>query len=264
MEKLGIRSLAFMKETPRSASFWEVHHCSCLPAVTTRCADSQLKPIFTGLVQSFIVQPEALLKRDGRLMELFDLPLIESRLGIWVVNEAHFIDTWGRAHGDRPAFQPAWAELGASRSRLFPNTRILTMSATVSESQSTIIRDSLRLSDMLSILIRRNLNRSNICYAIRPLVDSKKHLPNYDFLVPVPDKEPESTIVFCDDRKLTITISNYLQHRLCPAFQAKRLILPYHSGLCDDTRRENWQEYLSGSCRILVATSSAGTVSLIS
>ena len=106
--------------------------------------------------------------------------------------EAHFIDTWGSAHGDRPIFQPAWAELGASRSRLFPATRVLAMSATVSESQPTIIRDSLHLDDTRSIIIRRNLNRSNICYAIQPLVDSKKHLPNYDFLVPVPEERTRS------------------------------------------------------------------------
>ena len=135
-----------------------------------------------GSVQSFIIQPEALLKRDGRLMELFDLSLIQSRLGVWVVDEVSFIDTWGRAHGDRPIFRPAWAKLDASRSRLFPATRVLAMSATVSESQSTIIS----LDDTRSTIIRRNLNRSNICYAIRPLVDFKKHLPNYDFLVPVP------------------------------------------------------------------------------
>jgi superfamily II DNA helicase RecQ len=134
------------------------------------------------------------------------------------------------------------------------------MSATVSEVQASIIRDSLRLKDTTSSVIRRNLNRSNICYVAQPLVGSAKFMPNYNFLVPEPNCELESTIVFCDDRKLTITIANYLRSRLSPALPAKNYILPYHSCLSDETRQENWQAYMSGRCRILVSTSSAGTV----
>ena len=219
-----------------------------------------VKPIFNGQVQNFIVQPDALLKRDGRLMELLDHPHICSRLKLLIVDEAHFIDVWGRAHGNRPAFQPAWAELGSSRSRLFPASRVLAMSATVSEEQVPLIKNSLCLIDVTSVTIRRDLNRPNICYAIRPLVESINYLPNYDFLVPFPDKKPVSTIVFCDVRKLIITLWRYLDHRLCPALQGSGLVLPYHSALSNETRQENWQRYLSGECRLLIAASSAGTV----
>ena len=55
---------------------------------------SHVKPIFNGQVQNFIVQPDALLKCDGRLMELLDHPHIRSHLKLLIVDEAHFIDVW--------------------------------------------------------------------------------------------------------------------------------------------------------------------------
>ena len=59
---------------------------------------------------------------------------------------------------------------------------------------------------------------------------------------------------------LTIVISNYLHSRLSPVLHDRHLILPYHSCLSDETQQENWQAYMAGFCKILVSTSSVGTV----
>lgn len=183
-------------------------------------------------------------------------------MSLYAIDEVHNVDRWGRSHNGVPAFRPAWSRLGSERTRLFKTPRTLALTATAPPFMIPIIIDSLKLHPAGHRIIQRSLNRSNICYAARPLVGAIHNLDNYSFLVPSPTCDLPSTILFCDNKDLVMTISSYLNERLSPSRRKKHLVRPYHGDFSDEYRQKVWGAYKKGEVRILIATSSAGTVSL--
>jgi superfamily II DNA helicase RecQ len=213
------------------------------------------------LIRNFIVQAEALNQRTGRLAELFDSKTFRRNMALFVVDEAHKIDRWGRSHYGVEAFKPAWSQLGSNRMRLFSNPRTLALTATAPPIMIPHIINSLQLHPNKHSVITRQLNHPNICYAACPLIGSITNMHNYDFIIPTPHHIPPSSILFCDNKDLVLAIAFHLASRLDPSLHPRKLIRPYHGDYSDEYRKDTWQSYKQGNCRILVATSSAGTVS---
>lgn len=211
--------------------------------------------------QNFIIQAEDLILRSSRLQAFFALPKVRPRIKFVVVDEVHNIDRWGRSHGDLAAFRPAWGLIGAACARVFLNPRKLALTATAPPSLMEHITTGLRLHPDQHEVIRMPLNRSNICYAAAPLRYPITDMRNYEFLVPDPKTLPPSSIVFCDQVQFVVVLAQYLNQRLDPSVRTKDgLIRPYHGQYTDMYRTRTWAAFKAGECRILVATSSAGTV----
>lgn len=187
-----------------------------------------------------------------------------SRVKLFVIDEAHNTYRWGLNRGDIPAFRPAWRELGAARIRLFSSARVLALTATAPPRTLDTIISSLHLHPQNHTVFRMPLNRPNICYVARTLKYPISDMRNYSFFIPTPDHTPASTIIFCDEIELVMNISSYLNSRLSNILAAKKLVRAYHGKYSDEYRKLTWSAYKTGECRILVATSSAGTVSIFS
>jgi hypothetical protein len=78
-----------------------------------------------------------------------------------------------------------------------------------------------------------------------------------------PDCDLPSTLLFCDNKDLVMDIQYYLNSRLSPAHSHAGLISAYHGDYSDNYHWNAWALYREGSCKVLVATSSAGTVSIL-
>lgn len=210
---------------------------------------------------NIIVQAESLNATTGRLINLLHSAMGRKRFCFVTVDESHSISTWGRQHMGSPAFRPAWGILGSLIVRHLPNPRVLALTATAPPPILEHIQEVLLLHPDHTTVIRLPLNRSNITYIARPLALSINYMENYKSLVPNPDQLPPSTIVFCDDIPLVLRIAQYAEHLLSPALRSQGVVLPYHGEYSDQYRKQTWAAYKTGKCRILVATSSAGTVS---
>ncbi|KAF9518370.1 hypothetical protein BS47DRAFT_1420393 [Hydnum rufescens UP504] len=86
LEKFGLKSLAINKEMTCNLAFWG---------------------------------PAELLKGHGPFNALLHNPAFRDHVGLFVVDEAHNIDRWGLPHGNSPAFQPQWGQLGMALIQLF-------------------------------------------------------------------------------------------------------------------------------------------------
>lgn len=199
--------------------------------------------------------------RSSRLQALLAIQEVRSRIKLVVVDEVHNVDRWGRSHGDLPAFRPAWSEIGAACTRVFLNPRKLALTATAPPSLMEHITTGLRLHPKEHEVICMPLNRSNICYGAAPLRYPINDMRNYEFLIPNPKLLPLSSIVFCDQIELVVIMAQHLNNRIHPSIQTKEgIVRPYHGQFTDLYRMQTWAAFKSGECRILVATSSAGTV----
>lgn len=180
---------------------------------------------------------------------------------LFVIDEAHNIYRWGINRGDIPAFQPMWQELGAARIRLFSSARVLALTATAPPRALDTIVSSLHLHPQNHTVLRMPLNRPNIGYIARTLKYPISDMRNYSFFIPTPDHTPPSTIIFCDDIDLVMNITRFLNSQLSSTLAVKKLVRAYHGKYSDEYRKLTWSAYKTGECRILVVTSSAGTVS---
>lgn len=110
------------------------------------------------------------------------------------------------------------------------------------------------------------LNRANICYASRDIVDSITNIKNLKFLVPKPYPAGlilNRTMVFVDAKALSHAGSHYINSRLPPEMQHLKISRYYHSGMSAEYLRQTYEKFVSDSdpCSILFATKGAATVS---
>lgn len=152
--------------------------------------------------------------------------------------------------------------LGSARINLFPHgVTTVALTATAPPNVLEVIVQGLLLHPDHHEVQILPLNRSNICYAARPLVGSAANLDNYNFVIPS-SGTPASTIIFAESRRLVKAIASHLDSLLPEEKRQRGLVRPYHAHLSDRGRSRTWRAYKEGRCLVLVATCAAGTVSL--
>jgi len=123
------------------------------------------------------------------------------------------------------------------------------------------------------------LNRSNIYYAVKPLITGTKEFRNLSLLIPASADLLSSlrkTIIFFDDKRELDGACCFLRkecarlmgpasgkHPIPPA--ACTLIMGYHSDMSSTYLQSTYEDFNSpeGLCKILCATACAATVSLV-
>ena len=165
-----------------------------------------------------------------RFLHTLDLRLI-------AIDEAHCISEWG--HDFRPDYRTL-SELRAE----FPDTPVMTLTATATERVQRDIVEQLRLNDCRRFV--SGFDRPNLTYRVQPGAGADAAL--LDLLE---ERKGQSAIVYCFSRKDTEELAARLTGRGHPA-------VAYHAGLDANTRRLTQERFIDGDVPIVAATIAFG------
>jgi len=191
-----------------------------------------LKKARRGELKFLYLSPERL-NTDWTLEFLKSL-----NINFFVIDEAHCISQWGHE------FRNDYRALGNLKTH-FPHTSICAFTATSTEQVKYDIINNLNLTN--PVLLKGKIFRKNI------FISAQRRLQNgyaqlEDFLS---RHENESGIIYVSSRKKVEALAEYLNDNDYKA-------LPYHAGLSQKTREENFKDFVNDKVNIMVATIAFG------
>ena len=184
-----------------------------------------------GTLKLLYLSPERL------MTEAMLSALVQQKLSLIAVDEAHCISQWG------PAFRPEYADL-AHLHELFPETPIAAMTATADEITRSDIVAQLFAGDAETYV--QGFNRPNIKLSVAAKAKSSRQL--LDFLA---RHEGASGIVYCLSRRKTEVTTTLLKDQGIRA-------LTYHAGMDKGLRDANQNTFMTDPGTIMVATIAFG------
>jgi ATP-dependent DNA helicase RecQ len=191
-----------------------------------------IKRAYSGELKFLYLSPERL--NNHSTLEM----LRGLNINFFVVDEAHCISQWGHE------FRDDYRALGNLRAN-FPNTSICAFTATSTDHVTDDILRELRLENPL--LLRGKIFRKNIFISAQIRV-SNGYLQLKAFLH---RHKNESGIIYVSSRKKAEELSIYLNSN---GYRS----LPYHAGLPQHVREQNFKIFVNDKVNIMVATIAFG------
>ena len=205
-------------------------HFSATQAKETRRTTAQR--VRDGGVDLLFVSPERLdVPTFNDLLSDVDVRLL-------AVDEAHCISEWGHD------FRPAYRRIGRFRAALRCPTLALTASATPAVRAD--ILDNLELSDPLIVV--RSFDRPNLWWAVVPGASAAERSKGVYRAI---RSTPGCAIVYAPTRRWVETVRDDLARR---GIRAEA----YHAGLPGPERSRVQAAFMTGACRVVVATNAFG------
>ncbi len=176
------------------------------------------------------VSPERLLS------PIFKEYLLQMKLNLIAVDEAHCISQWGYD------FRPPYLQIAEIREN-FPAVPILALTASATPEVKEDIIEKLELSNV--VVYAKSFARPNISYLVRETEDKMAHL------FKVLDNMPGSSIVYVRNRRKTQEVADAIRkHGISANF--------YHAGLNHQARAERQAQWKNDQSRVIVATNAFG------
>ncbi len=176
------------------------------------------------------VSPERLLS------PIFKEYLLQMKLNLIAVDEAHCISQWGYD------FRPPYLQIAEIREN-FPTVPILALTASATPEVKKDIIEKLELTNVA--VYAKSFARPNISYLVRETEDKMTHL------FKVLDNMPGSSIVYVRNRRKTQEMADAIRkHGITANF--------YHAGLNHQTRAERQAQWKNDQSRVIVATNAFG------
>lgn len=194
--------------------------------------DEIIQKAYNGELKFLYLSPERL-NNQATIAMLRGL-----NINFFVVDEAHCISQWGHE------FRDDYRALGNLRTN-FPNTSICAFTATSTDHVTDDILRELRLENPL--LLKGKIFRKNIFISTQRRV-SNGHLQLKAFLH---RHKNESGIIYVSSRKKAEELSIYLNTN---GYKS----LPYHAGLPQHVREQNFKIFVNDKVNIMVATIAFG------
>ncbi|MGI8484295.1 MAG: RecQ family ATP-dependent DNA helicase [Thermomicrobiales bacterium] len=204
--------------------------------------DAFRQGILEDAIDILIVSPERFSNERFR-REI--LPLLEQRIGMLVIDEAHCISNWGHD------FRFDYLRLARVAGHLPPDSPLLATTATVND---RVVED---IQSQLGTLrtIRGPLDRENLALQVLPLMTVAERLAWIATILPT---IPGQGIIYTLTKHDAETVAAWMQHRGIDA-------APYHASLgldghtnSDRARGVLEDRFTCGELRVLVATDSLG------
>jgi ATP-dependent DNA helicase RecQ len=168
--------------------------------------------------------------------ELFQERLKKMNVNLIAVDEAHCISQWGYD------FRPPYLQIARLR-EVIPTVPIIALTASATRLVKEDIIDKLQLKSPAVFQI--SFSRDNLSLVVRKTETKEKQL--LDIL----SKVPGSAIVYLRSRKTTQALAQLLQkNKITSTF--------YHAGLNHQERLSRQQAWVTGQCRVMVATNAFG------
>jgi len=185
-----------------------------------------------GEVKFLYLSPERL--NNGSTLNI----LHSLNINFFVIDEAHCISQWGHE------FRDDYRALGNLKEN-FPNTTIAAFTATSTDNVTSDITRELKLNNPL--LLKGKVFRKNLFISAQRRI-SNGHTQLTNFLSRHKD---ESGIIYVSSRKKTEELSAFLNIN---GYKS----LPYHAGLPQHVREQNFKIFVNDNVNIMVATIAFG------
>ena len=194
--------------------------------------DEIIKRAKQGDVKFLYLSPERL--NNGSTLNI----LHSLNINFFVIDEAHCISQWGHE------FRDDYRALGNLKEN-FPNIAIAAFTATSTDNVTGDIMRELRMDNPL--LLKGKIFRKNIFISAQRRI-SNGHAQLTNFLS---RHKNESGIIYVSSRKKTEELSSFLNIN---GYKA----LPYHAGLPQNVREQNFKIFVNDNVDIMVATIAFG------
>jgi ATP-dependent DNA helicase RecQ len=225
--------IALMQDQQRKAEESDISAAK-LDSTITRTEERERKEeIRAGEHELIYVTPERL-----ENPEYLDL-LRKSRISLFVVDEAHCVSQWGHD------FRPAYLSLRNARRQL-GNPPLLALTATATAEVTGDIVKQLGARD--PIVVNTGTDRPNIFFEVFRTVNSEAKREKVRELV---TSEQGSCIVYCATVKTCNELWSWLKDAGVEAGH-------YHGKLTKKLREQAQEQFMSGECRVMVATKAFG------
>jgi ATP-dependent DNA helicase RecQ len=170
--------------------------------------------------------------------EAFVAALLEARLALYAIDEAHCISQWGHD------FRPDYALLGRVRQRLRPPRTVALTATATPEVRDDIVRVLLMKDPLVCVA---GFDRPNLYLEVAQVSGDEDKRQAAAGLV----EEGGSGLVYCNTRKQAETLHQALKRR------HTHTVL-YHAGLDDEARRAAQEEFMAHADSVAVATNAFG------
>jgi ATP-dependent DNA helicase RecQ len=195
--------------------------------------ESQELEIVAGAHDIILLTPERL--RNPEHLR----PLQQREVSLIVVDEAHCISQWGHD------FRPAYLELRHAIDAL-GKPAVLALTATAPTQVIEEIRGKLEMDD--PVIVQTGIERENLFLEVRRTVNREE---KEQALLQILEAEPGSGIVYAATVRRVDELHAWLRQQ---GVEAER----YHGRLSKAARAEAQDRFMSGQCRLMVATNAFG------
>ena len=254
------------EDTPYDPVIWKVYPICVYIFVSRYNNDSQALKKGTSAFKNIFCTAEQFFPIHGHippLVRLLRTPSFTKSVGLFLVDEGHFIATAGQSHGKDPPHRPAYGKLGDVRIQLPASTPCGIFSATLPPPIKSFIRSDLQMKEGKTTEINLCTNRPNIMQAVIPMIGNIGNLSNLDLLVPVPYHPPMATlqrgIIFIDHKLSTAKVADYLNGRCPPGLRETKPFRHLHSGMSRDYNDAIYKAFIQPDSHIrMIVTTAAG------
>jgi len=183
-----------------------------------------------GALKLLYISPERL--ATERIREL----LRKTRISLLAVDEAHCVSQWGYD------FRPPYLKIAEIRP-FIQGTPLLALTATATPKVVRDIQEKLQFR--VEHVIRKSFERKNLTYLVLKEEDKPGRL------LKILNKVKGSGIIYVRNRRETKLIAEFLKKNNISADY-------YHAGLLQKARDQKQNAWITGKCRIIVATNAFG------
>ena len=224
--------IALMQDQVAALKAQQINAEMISSAQTYEEVDDIMYAAVNGDLKFLYLSPERL--NNGRTLDF----LHNLNINFFVIDEAHCISQWGHE------FRDDYRALGNLKAN-FPYTTIAAFTATSTDNVTQDIMRELRMNEPL--LLKGKIFRKNIFIsAQRRISNGQAQLKNF-----LSRHANESGIIYVSSRKKTEELSSFLNQN---GYKA----LPYHAGLPQHVREQNFKVFVNDNVDIMVATIAFG------
>ncbi|WP_298343433.1 RecQ family ATP-dependent DNA helicase [uncultured Algibacter sp.] len=222
--------IALMKDQVQTLNNKGIKAMTITSGISYKQLDTLLDNCIYGNYKFLYLSPERLQQ------ELVQDRIRQMHVNLIAVDEAHCISQWGSD------FRPAYKNITILR-QLQPSVNVVALTASA---KPDVVQDIVKELDFINPKIfKQSFLRPNLAYMV--FHENDKH----HRLEIILKKNPESSIIYVRNRKLTLELSAFLNSKNITATH-------YHGGLSNIEKDTNMLGWLNNQKQVMVATNAFG------
>ncbi|WP_397362452.1 ATP-dependent DNA helicase RecQ [Olleya sp. R77988] len=222
--------VALMKDQVNALQNKGIKAIALTSGIAHKDIDTLLDNCIYGNYKFLYLSPERLQQ------ELVQDRIRQMNVNLIAVDEAHCISQWGND------FRPAYKNITILR-QLHPTINVIALTASATPE---VVQDIITELDFIAPKVfKQSFYRPNIAYMVFNEEDK------YFRLEAILNKNPQSSIIYVRNRRLSLEISQFLEKKnISSTF--------YHGGLNNTIKDQNLQDWISNKKQVIVATNAFG------